>query len=186
MNSHDGTTKRFGRRTMLKGAAAAVAMPMTLPNDRVAASPTEDIAERRAGNSAMRTDSDPVALGEAFLTALEAQDLEGIEALMTPEVRLRALTPGQVLGGFGPAARATMWSWWGAYDRLEFLWKRAEMVSTKLHLSYRYLEWTGDQATLCEQQVYCVVEDGLIADMSLLCAGSLPVPAELVEAESTG
>jgi hypothetical protein len=122
--------------------------------------------------------TDPVAVGEAFLAALVAGDFARLEGLLAPEVRLRALTPSHVWGSFGAAARATMREWWGKYDRLEFLWTRAESVGTKLHLSYRYLEWTGDQATLCEQQVYCVVEDGLIDDVSLLCAGSLPLPSE--------
>jgi hypothetical protein len=127
-------------------------------------------ADRRAQSVGVN----PLAVGEEFLAALAARDFARLEALLTPEVRLRALTPSHVWGSFGAAARATMREWWGKYDRLDFLWTRAELVSTKLHLSYRYLEWSGDRVTLCEQQVYCVVEDGLISDLSLVCAGSLP------------
>jgi hypothetical protein len=135
--------------------------------------------ERAPAVDARRGDAQ--AVGEAFLSALVVGDFDRMGALLTPEVRLRALTPSHVWGSFGAAARATMRGWWGKYDRLEFLWTRVEMVSTKLHLSYRYLEWTGDQATLCEQHAYCVVEDGLIADLSLLCAGSLPIPEDVGE-----
>jgi hypothetical protein len=137
---------------------------------------TVPVAER---DTTLATDS--LAVGEAFLATLIAGNFARMEGLLAPEVRLRALTPSHVWGSFGTAARATMREWWGKYDRLEFLWTRADVVGLKVHLSYRYLEWTGDRATLCEQQIYCVVEDGLIADLSLLCAGSFPLSAEAIE-----
>ena len=93
--------------------------------------------------------TDLMVVGEEFLDALVAGDFARLDGLLTPEVRLRALTPSHVWGSFGAAARVTM---------------RA---------------WTGDQATLCEQHVSCVVTNGLISDLSLVCAGSLPVPADL-------
>lgn len=127
----------------------------------------------RAGNSTGPAQPALVALGESFLEALEEQNFSRLETLFAPQVRFRALVPSGVREG-QTADEATGWlqRWFGDADEFQFVQSAADQVFDRLYLHYRLrLHDAKNGWRVIEQQAYCDVRDGRIADMWLLCSG---------------
>ena len=115
-------------------------------------------------------------VGQSFLESLAAQDFDRLETLFTPQVRFRALVPPGVREG-QTAGEATSWlrRWFGDADDLQVLQAAADLVFDRLYLCYRLRSHdTANGWRVVEQQAYCDVQDGCIADMWLLCSGFRP------------
>jgi TusA-related sulfurtransferase len=118
------------------------------------------------------------ALGESVLEALARRDFDQLEALFAPHVRFRALVPPGVREG-QTAREATDWlrRWFGEADTLQVLSSAADQIFDRLYLRYRLrLHDATHGWRVIEQQAYCDVRDGRIADMWLLCSGFRPDP----------
>jgi TusA-related sulfurtransferase len=123
-------------------------------------------------------DNKAIATGQSFLEWLAIQDFERLETLFAPQVRFRALVPSGVREG-PTAGEATNWlrRWFGEADTLQVLRSTADQVFDRLYLHYRVrLHDTTNGWRVIEQQAYCDVRDGHIADMWLLCSGFRPDP----------
>lgn len=134
--------------------------------------------EGRAAMSNVMLDEKTIALGQSFLESLAAQDFERLETLFSPQVRFRALLPPRTCDE-KTAGAATGWlrRWFGEAGTLQVLQSTAAQVFDRLYLRYRLR--THDAANgwrVIEQQAYCNVQDGHIADMWLLCSGFRPDP----------
>lgn len=115
-------------------------------------------------------------VGQSFLESLAAQDFDRLETLFTPQVRFRALVPPGMREG-QTAREATSWlrRWFGDADDLQVLQSAADLVFDRLYLCYRLRSHdTANGWRVVEQQAYCIVQDGCIADMWLLCSGFRP------------
>jgi TusA-related sulfurtransferase len=119
-----------------------------------------------------------VAVGRFFVEALAAQDFQRIEALFAPQARFRGLLPSRTCEE-NTAGAATGWlrHWFAEADTIEVLQSTADKVFDRLYLNYRLRTHKPAQGwRLIEQQAYCSVQDGHIADMWLLCSGFRPDP----------
>ncbi len=118
----------------------------------------------------------PMTVGQSFLEALAVQDFERLATLFAPHVRFRALLPPRICEE-KTAEAATGWlrRWFGDADELQVLQSSADQVFDRLYLHYRLrLHDPENGWRVIEQQAYCDVQDGCIADMWLLCSGFRP------------
>lgn len=117
------------------------------------------------------------AVGTEFVSALTARDFERLQACFHPGVKFRALVPSGVREG-SSAAEATGWlrKWFGNVDELDLLGSSADRIADRLHISYRFRVREKQDWQLIEQQAYCIVRDGLISAMNLLCSDFRPDP----------
>lgn len=118
----------------------------------------------------------PITVGQSFLEALAAQDFEPLETLFAPHIRFRALVPSRTCEEkTAEAAIGWLRRWFGKADTLQVLQSSAEQVFDRLYLHYRLrLHDPANGWRVIEQQAYCDVQDGHIADMWLLCSGFRP------------
>jgi hypothetical protein len=118
-----------------------------------------------------------LAIGERFLAELAARDFYQIKALFQPRIRFRALVPPGIRRG-ADADEAIGWlrRWFGNADEFQILISSADQVADRLHIAYRIQLHRDDGWRVIEQQAYCVVDDGLIGTMNLLCSGFRPDP----------
>jgi hypothetical protein len=117
-----------------------------------------------------------LSVGQAFLESLTAQDFDRLEALLTRQVRFRALVPPAVREA-QTATEATSWlrRWFGDADELQVLQSAAELVFDRLYVRYRLrTHETANGWRVVEQQAYCDVQDEQIVDIWLLCSGFRP------------
>ena len=111
-----------------------------------------------------------------FVPAIAAQDFDGLANQFHPRIRFRALTPNSTFGLFGStAASDTLRDWFGDATVLELLASEAAPVVDRVRLSYRFRVQEAGIWKIVEQQAMCVVDDGLITDISIVCSGFRPV-----------
>jgi hypothetical protein len=122
--------------------------------------------------------SDPrQVVGESFIQALGAQDFDALETMFAPKVRFRSLVPGEEYNASTAAqAVALLRDWFGSLDTIEVEQSASELVSDRLHISYRLRVHDGDGWQLIEQHAFCALMGERIADMWLVCSGFRPVP----------
>lgn len=118
-------------------------------------------------------------IGQAYLDALSERDFERIEKLLHPNIRFRALLPPAVREE-KTAGEAISWlrRWFRAAETFILTQYSIDQVIDRLHIAYRAHVRREDGWQVIEQQLYCTVEDETIIDMSLLCSGFRPLPAE--------
>ena len=63
--------------------------------------------------------------------------------------------------------------WFGDADQLILLGSEVEAMHDRLHITYRFRAHE-DQWYIVEQHTYCVVENGYIKQLDLLCSGFRP------------
>jgi TusA-related sulfurtransferase len=99
-----------------------------------------------------------------------------LEALLHPEVRLRALLPRRSvdLAGAGAVA-AELVGWFDGIAEVSVLRTTVEPVGDVWHVGYR-LGLTAGLVT--EQHIYLTLRDGAIDGMRLLCSGFRPAAGE--------
>jgi TusA-related sulfurtransferase len=140
--------------------------------------------ERKAMMSCdVMADKKAIALGQFFLESLAAQDFDQLEALLAPQVHFRALLPSRTCEE-NTAEAAIGWfrHWFGEVDTLQIVQSTADQVVDRLSLRYRLrLHDTADGWQIIEQQAYCDVQNGRIADMWLLCSGFRSDPKILTQ-----
>ncbi len=120
---------------------------------------------------------DPTALsvGKRFLATLAARHFERLEDFFQADVSFRALVPSGVREGIGPQATvAWLRGWFEEADLFDMQGMNVEMVSDRLHITYRIRLRKEGLMQVIEQQAYCVVVDGRVTVMNLLCSGFRP------------
>lgn len=117
-------------------------------------------------------------LAGTFLAALCARDFDRLAACFRPEVRFRALVPPGLREGTN-AEEALGWlrRWFGDADDVTVLASATGTVADRLHIAYRFHLRKPAGWQVIEQQAYCIVEDGGISDLAILCSGFRPAPA---------
>lgn len=119
---------------------------------------------------------------EQFFRAFRNRDWRGVEALLHPKLRFRALVPGPENGGelrtSLDAAGAVRYlrSWFDEADHFELIKSESFRVGSRLHLSYRLRLHDKDGWQIIEQRMYCDVKDSVMEGLDLLCSGFMPDP----------
>ena len=126
-------------------------------------------------------------IGQAFLYALAVRDFDRIEKLLHPRIRFRGLVPGTVREG-NTAEEALSWlrRWFGTAEVFNLTQCSIDRVVDRLHLAYRAHVRDQDGWQEVAQHLYCIIEQGLITEMALLCSGFRPLPGQSVAQRSSG
>ena len=116
-----------------------------------------------------------VKVGEAFLAALASRDFDQVRQQFHDEVRFRALVPSGIREGAN-ADEATAWlrRWFDDTDEFSLISSSVDRVADRLHVTYRFHLRKNVQWQVIEQHMYCIVNDGKIEVMNLLCSGFRP------------
>jgi len=131
--------------------------------------------EKQAVNNAQAADEAALRVGKRFLTALTARDFAGLEACFDTDVSFRALVPSGIREGMGPAVTvAWLRKWFEDADLFDVQKTNLDVVVDRLHITYRIRVREQGVLEMVEQEAYCVVGDGLIREMRLLCSGFRP------------
>lgn len=121
---------------------------------------------------------DMLEVGRTFLDALARRDFEGLEACFQTDTHFRALVPPGILEGVGPQETAAwLRRWFGDTNVFAIQHTDLDQVCDRLHMSYRIRLLKDGVLQIIEQQAYCVVDDGRIGVMNLLCSGFRPEAA---------
>ena len=118
-----------------------------------------------------------VRVGEAFLAALASRDFEQVNAAFHDQIHFRALVPSGIREGAN-AEETTAWlrRWFEDADEFEVLNSSVDQVADRLHITYRLRLRKNVDWQVIEQQAYCIVNEGRIEVMNLLCSGFRPDP----------
>jgi len=124
------------------------------------------------------TDLDRLQLAETFVDAVARRDFDGLQALMTDDVRFRLLVPKGPQAHVGAAETVGRFvGWYGAVDELRLESSSTAAVAGRLVLAYRFRLLDADGWRVIEQHVVAdVAPDGRLESIDLLCTGFQPDP----------
>ena len=116
-----------------------------------------------------------VKVGENFLAALTSRDFEQVKQTFHDQVRFRALVPSGVREGAN-AEEAISWlrRWFEDTDEFSLVSSLVDQVADCLHVAYRFRLRKNTEWQVIEQQAYCIIGEGKIEVMNLLCSGFRP------------
>lgn len=128
--------------------------------------------------------TDAVSSATALLDAVSDRRFDGVEAMLAPEARFRALVPPGPIERRGASSITQQLSqWFGSSEEFEVKEMNAEAVAGRVRIRYRFrlqphpfVPESGWH--IIEQQGYCDVVDGKIAAVDLVCSGFRPEPEE--------
>jgi ketosteroid isomerase-like protein len=110
-----------------------------------------------------------------FLDALTGRDFDALEALLAPDVWLRALLPRRVDEHRGAdEVSAAFRAWYGAAATFEPITHDHDPVGSKERVAYRIRlrpDWEPETWHLIEQVAFLSVRDGRIRKIDLVCTG---------------
>jgi hypothetical protein len=118
----------------------------------------------------------PLAVGQAFLSALARRDFAELALCFATEARFRALVPSGVREGTGPQETiAWLRRWFESADLFQLERTALDVVVDRLHISYRIRVRKEGVLYLIEQQAYCEAANGQLNAMNLVCSGFRPL-----------
>jgi SnoaL-like domain len=111
-----------------------------------------------------------------LVAAVTERDFGRLARTLAPDVRMRALIPPGPLEVSGAeAAAAKFASWFGEANGLELVHSGSDEVGDRLHVFYRLrVKRPGDVWKVIEQHLLCVLGDGCITALDLVCSGFRP------------
>jgi ketosteroid isomerase-like protein len=124
------------------------------------------------------TDLDRLQRAETFVDAVARRDFDGLQAMMTEDVRFRLLVPKGPQAHVGAAETVGRFAgWYGAVDELRLESSSTGTVAGRLVLAYRLRLLDADGWRVIEQHVVAdVAPDGRLEAIDLLCTGFHPDP----------
>jgi hypothetical protein len=112
--------------------------------------------------------------GKVLVTALARQAWQELAACLDDAVQFRALIPSGLRTADDRASAASYFQkWFGDADELVLITSLVQPMHDRLHITYRFRAHE-DQWYIVEQQAYCIVQDGHIKRIDLLCSGFRP------------
>jgi TusA-related sulfurtransferase len=111
-------------------------------------------------------------IGEDWIQAITAGELERLEGLCQPDVASQILTPKRYITFDNVAdliARIRLW--FGDCRNFQVEHSRVEPIGERLGISYRFLLQEAEVWEAIEQQLNCTIQGGRIARLQLLCSG---------------
>jgi hypothetical protein len=112
--------------------------------------------------------------GQALVDALSRQAWQELAACLDEAVQFRALIPGGLRSADDRDSAARYFQkWFGDADELVLVTSLVQPMHDRLYITYRFRAHE-DQWYIVEQQAYCIVQDGRIKRIHLLCSGFRP------------
>ena len=114
-------------------------------------------------------------IARSFLVGLADRDFERLSKCFHSYARARLLTPPGLMTPTNAVGIAEKFrKWFGNADVFELEESDIAQVSDRLHISFRIRLHLDGEWYLCEQQIYCMVEEGVIEAIDLICSGFRP------------
>ncbi len=118
-------------------------------------------------------------LGEDWIRAITDRQLDRLVDYCSPRVVGRLLLPGGLVTTNNTVDLLARYrDWFGDYSSIELEASRVSQVGSKLGIFYRLLLHDGGNSERIEQQLFCIVKDGRVQQLHLVCSGFHPVPAD--------
>jgi hypothetical protein len=117
-------------------------------------------------------------LGEAWIRAIADRTLDRLAEFCSPRLTSRLLLPGGLVTVNNALDLVDHYrDWFGSYATIRVEASRVARIGSKLGIFYRLLLQDGDASEQIEQQLYCVLKNGHVAQLHLVCSGFHPVYA---------
>ncbi len=113
--------------------------------------------------------------GEDWIQAIITQNFKYVTAICHPDIKSTLLLPKRIahLENATDLAKEVE-DWFGGYDLIQKEQSRVAMVGVKLGIFYRLRCTESKAANTIEQQLYCMVREGRIERLNLICSGFQP------------
>ncbi len=106
-------------------------------------------------------------VGEDWIRAITDGALERLESYCQPEVVSQLLTPKRYLNFENVTdLEAKVRQWFGQYSHIQVEDSRVELVGERLGIFYRFLLPEQEGWSRIEQQLFCTLQDGRIAQFT--------------------
>lgn len=125
------------------------------------------------------------SVGEEFLQALSSRDFETLQTLFDDALRFRALVPKGIREANAPVGAVAWYQrWFEEADYFELSRSALDKVADRLCIDYRIFLHDADGWQVIEQKTFCILHEGRIQDMWLVCSGFCPdaEPTQLLSA----
>ena len=118
-------------------------------------------------------------LGEDWIRAIQEGALDRLAQFCSPKITGRLLLPGGLvtLNNVGDLI-AEYRDWFGGYSSIQVKASRVGRVGSKLGIFYSLLLGDGRTLERIEQQLYCIVKDGRVQQLHLVCSGFHPAETD--------
>jgi TusA-related sulfurtransferase len=117
-------------------------------------------------------------LGDEWIQAISAGELDRLEGFCQPEVASHLLTPWQHINFNNVTDLVAKYrQWFGECSDFQIEHSRVELVGGRLGICYRFLLQENGGRFTVEQQLFCTMQAGRVAQLHLLCSGFQPVEA---------
>jgi TusA-related sulfurtransferase len=118
------------------------------------------------------------SLGEDWIRAIQDGALDRLAQFCSPRVTSRLLLPGGLVSlNTATDLVARYRDWFDGYTAIRVEASRVSRVGSKLGIFYRLLLQDGGVSERIEQQLYCILKDGHVQQLHLVCSGFHPVEA---------
>jgi TusA-related sulfurtransferase len=121
----------------------------------------------------------PEQLGEDWIKAIQAKDFDRVAQFCTPRATIRMLLPGGLVSYSNASDVVNKYrEWFGDYSEVRVEASRVSRVERRLGIFYRLLLRDHGDAERIEQQLYCILKDGRVAQLHLVCSGFQSVESD--------
>ena len=115
------------------------------------------------------------SLGERYVAAVVNGDFDGLQAVLAPDIRFRALVPRRTREAATAAdARQIVEGWFRESEDRVLLQSSVDVMSDRLVFTFRMALTEEGERNVVEQHVAAIVGDGVLDDIALVCSGSRP------------
>ena len=116
------------------------------------------------------------SLGKDWIGSIREGALDRLAQFCSPRVTSRLLLPGGLVSLNTAADLVSRYrDWFDGYTAIRVESSRVSQVGSKLGIFYRLLLQDGGVSERIEQQLYCIVKDGHVQQLHLVCSGFHPV-----------
>lgn len=119
--------------------------------------------------------------GSRFVAAIAARDVDGLRAVLAPDVDFKGLTPSRAWEASDPDAvvDAVFGHWFGDSDHIDAVDQldEGEPVADTQRIGYRFAVTNGGGPHWVEQQMYYREQDGKVVYARVVCSGYRRRPA---------
>ena len=118
------------------------------------------------------------SLGEDWIRSIKEGALDRLAEFCSPRVTSRLLLPGGLVSLNTAADLVARYrDWFDGYTSIRVEASRVSRVGSKLGIFYRLLLQDGGVSERIEQQLYCILKEGHVQQLHLVCSGFHPVEA---------
>ena len=115
------------------------------------------------------------SVGSRFVAAVAARDVDGLRAVLAPDVDFKGLTPGRFWEAANPegVVDAVLGHWFGESDRIDAVDHLEEggPVADTQRVGYRFAVTNDGGPYVVEQQMYYRERDGRLVYARVVCSG---------------